>query len=142
MSNEDNPYYTLLELMAAQGSINNPIPFLLGKITSVEPLLIQVNDLQLEREDLLISTRLLDKSKKVKIIANKVEGTVTGSISGTCSGVDGGSVSGSIVDGKLNGLNMSEGNIELLDPIFTIGDSVILLMSSDQQTFVLLDIVR
>lgn len=142
MSNEDNPYYSMLELMASQGSINNPIPFLIGKIISVEPLLLQVNDLQLEREDLLISTRLLDKSKKVKITATAVTGNVTGSVSGTCSGVDGGLVSGSVVDGKLNSLNMSEGVAEILEPIFSIGDSVVVLMSLDQQTFILLDIVR
>lgn len=122
MDQLDNPYMNMIEIMRHQGSANNPIPFLLGRVVSVEPFLVQTEDIQLDREDVLINSSLLKGYKEeVKINATSVSGSLNTEHGGT-----------------LASFNMSSGTSEKLKDDFNVGDSLVLLVSADQQKYVVL----
>ena len=106
----DDPYMSFVEMMRNQGSSGNQVPFLLGKVISASPLLIQAGNIQLEREDLLINEALISGyTRKVEVRPD--------------------------ISDSYNA------DIETKDD-FKINDQVILLMSPDQQQFILLCKVR
>lgn len=73
-----NPYNDIISIIRNQGSHSNPVPFLLGKVKSVSPLLIIVDGQQFTRANfkinkLLISLEnelLLNIGDDVKILTN------------------------------------------------------------------------
>lgn len=67
MNKEDNPYFTLAQLIKQPTQIQ---PVVTGKITSVSPLLINANGIQLDKNDLLINKDLLKGTKKTVNINN------------------------------------------------------------------------
>lgn len=123
MNNEDNPFMTLAENIKNMGS-NKQQLFYIGKVISIAPLVVDIGELQLDREDLLINKDLLKGIKrKVKINATTVTGNVVTEHSGT-----------------LKTFDMQDGYIENLEDIFKINDKVVLI-TNDQQLFVILCIV-
>lgn len=98
MDKEDNPYMNLLAIMRQQGAVSNPVPFMLGSVISSMPLLIQVGEIQLERDELMINTSYL-------------------------------------LESPVKGLDYNEYS-------FKVGEQLALLMSQDQQQFILLCKVR
>ncbi len=126
MDNQDNPYINLLGLMRVEGSVNNPVPFLIGKVVSANPFLVQVDNIQLERKDLLINSELLSgTSKEVSISAESVTGSLNTEHGGT-----------------LDSFNMTNGSIININNNFSVSDKVVLLMSKNQQQFILICKVR
>lgn len=98
--------------------------FYIGKIISTTPLVVDIGELQLDREDLLINNSLLKGAKeKVKINANNVTGNVVTEHGGT-----------------LKTFDMQYGYIENLEDIFKVNDKVVLI-TNDQQLFIILCIV-
>ena len=61
MNNKDNPYFTLAQLIKQPTQIQNVI---LGKVTSISPLLVNANGIQLDKKDLLINKDLLKCTKR------------------------------------------------------------------------------
>ena len=126
MNDNDNPYISLIEGMRVEGAANNPVPFMIGVVNSVSPLIVQVGEIEFDEEDLLINDSLLSGNKqKVKINASSVSGNVV-----TEHG------------GNLNSFNMSSGDLEILDDVFKKGDRVVALISQDQQQIVIICKVR
>lgn len=59
MSNEDNPYINLIELIKELGSENNPIPYMTGKVISTNPLVVDIGEIQLGKEEILVNKDLI-----------------------------------------------------------------------------------
>lgn len=58
-NNIDNPYFSLAEQLKKQ-SKNNITPIIIGKITSVSPILINCDNIQLDQDDILVNKSLLN----------------------------------------------------------------------------------
>lgn len=98
MDLQDNPFMNLLEIMRQQGSVNNPVPFMIGSVINSMPLLVKVGEIQLERDDLLINKSYL--------------------------------------------LEEEIGGYDYTEKTFKVGEKLTLLMSQDQQQFILICKVR
>ena len=61
MNNKDNPYFTLAQLIKQPTQIQAVVK---GVVTSVSPLLINANGIQLDKNDLLINKDLLKGTKR------------------------------------------------------------------------------
>lgn len=124
MDKQDNPYLNLLEIMQNQ-SKETPKSFVVGDILSSEPLSIKVaENIILDREDMLINDFLLAKySRKIKFKENSVNGSIP-------------------LEKSLASSDMTEREIETLEDSLKDGDKVVLLLSEDQQQFILLCKVR
>lgn len=123
----------LLSIMQEQGERNNtPYPSI-GKVKSVDPFLVQVNDLTLYKDDLYIPTDLLQNNISGEITLN---GTLTGTtstnniISGTSYNTHNHSLQSATFKGSFTTNNSTQ---------FEIGDLVILLPLSNKQKYVLLN---
>lgn len=124
MDKQDNPYLNLLEIMQNQ-SRETPKSFIIGNVLSADPLSIKVaENIILDKEDMLINDFLLAKyNRKIKIKGTSVNGSVS-------------------PEGTLTSFDMAEGEVETLEDYLKAGDKVILLLSEDQQQFILLCKVR
>lgn len=58
----NNPYSELLGVMRRQGGKSNPPSIQIGIILSVSPLVIKINNLQIDKDNILIADTLLKKS--------------------------------------------------------------------------------
>lgn len=124
MDKLDNPYLNLAEMMKKNKG-TNIVPFFIGKVISANPLLVQAGNIQLERDDMLINEFLLKNHKrKVHIKSKNMDADLN-----------------SKKDFKVSNIDMYESEIETEDD-FKAGEQVVLLMSTDQQQFVLLCKVR
>ncbi len=122
MNNEDNQFITLAQNIKSIAG-NKQQVFHVAKVISISPLVFDIGKLQLDREDVLINTDLLKGTKrKAKIKATSVTGNILNS-------------------GTLNSFDMQDGEVENIEDAFKVGDEV-LLVTNDQQLFVLLCIVR
>lgn len=120
MNREDNVYFTLAEkLTGLKSDVSTGI--YIGNVTSVSPLLIICEGLQLDRKDLLINKDILkDTKRKVKVVASEVTGNVKTEHGGT-----------------LDSFSMAEGTVTNIENKFSVGSKVVLL-SQDNQKFILL----
>ncbi|KUO58970.1 MAG: hypothetical protein APF84_05815 [Gracilibacter sp. BRH_c7a] len=70
MMNTQNPYSDLIAIMQSQGTKYNPPHLKIGKVTNPLPqLLIIVDELQLDRDNLLMSEHLLDHTRTAGMAA-------------------------------------------------------------------------
>lgn len=124
MDKQDNPYLNLLEIMQNQ-SKEIPKSFVIGSVLSAEPLSIKVaENIILDREDMLINDFLLAKyNRKIKVKGNSINGDVSPEV-------------------NLVACDMTDVEVETLEDSLKTGDKVILLLSEDQQQFILLCKVR
>lgn len=105
MANEGNPYFQFIEEMRKQASETRRISFIIGKVKSADPLLIEAGTLQLDRSDVLISDYLLPGYEREVLIGTNTENMV-------------------ILDG------------------LKAGEQVLILISEDKQTFVIVSRLR
>lgn len=65
-----NPYSTIVEIMRAQGAASNPPSIQIGVVIEPPPnLIIKVNDLQIDKDNLLIADYLLTEHKRRIVIS-------------------------------------------------------------------------
>jgi hypothetical protein len=56
-----DPYNKLIEIMREEGSVNNPLPFLVGTVMAAYPdIIIKVDTTQFDKEDFLISENIIN----------------------------------------------------------------------------------
>lgn len=60
----DNPYNKFLELMREEGAYSNTTGVIIGVVKSVTPLLINIGKVDLDKDNLLVSSMLLDNYKR------------------------------------------------------------------------------
>lgn len=111
MNKEDNPFFTFAEKIKGNNEQNL---YYIGTVISKTPLIIDIGQLQLEREDILINEQL-KKNYKTKIKITKK-------------------------DDESSDSNIPEGEIENIEDVFNINDKVVLI-SNDNQIFILVCIV-
>lgn len=132
MYNEkDNPYNNFLGIMREQGEMNNPVPFLIGEVKTANPLTVAIGDIVLERKDLKINSFLLKGYQRRWNLATTTATGVTGERSG-----GGGDASFASHSHDQHTLGVPDGTFTTLDD-FAAGDEVLILMSQDQQQYIL-----
>lgn len=136
MDKLDDPYNTIVQSMREEGAASNPTPFFVGEVLTPNPLLIQVGDIQLEREDVLINEMLLSgHTRKLQLEHTSVTGDTTASSGGS------GYAEYASHSHSINDMAIASGTYITLDD-FQSGDKLVLLMSQDQQQFIVLCKVR
>lgn len=68
MTEQGNPFFGLLEQMKKQADSVDKDSFIIGKVKSADPLLIDAGEMQLFRNDVLISDHLLAGHKRTFLI--------------------------------------------------------------------------
>lgn len=64
MNSLDNPYSGIISIMREQGAKNNPPSIMLGKVVNINPLLVQVGDIQLDKDNLYVADYLMPNYKR------------------------------------------------------------------------------
>lgn len=64
MNNLDNPYSGIINIMREQGAKNNAPNIMLGRVVRNSPLLIQVGDIQLDKDNLYVADYLMPNYKR------------------------------------------------------------------------------
>lgn len=136
MDRQDNPYLSFVQSMREEGAASNPTPFLIGEVLHHNPLLIQVGEIQLEREDVLINEFLLAGYER------RLQLNVT-TATGNTDSTSGGSGDDSFASHShvVSTIGIKDGAYKTLDD-FSKGDKLLMLMSQDQQEFVVVCKVR
>lgn len=94
----------LFENMRSKGAMDNPSSLQLGEIISIEPLMIKIGELQLDKNNLLIAEHLLTHKRKFALNTT--------------------SASGSNGSGTLNNISISNGEFEFKS-VLEVGNTVV-----------------
>lgn len=62
-----NPYNDIISIMRNQGAHSNPVPFLIGKVKSVSPLLVIINGEQFTRANFRINKALIGEENALML---------------------------------------------------------------------------
>lgn len=130
-----NAFAELLDTMREMGAKDNPITVLVGKVTSASPLVVKINEIEIDKDNLLIADYLLagyERDGKIegigKLQASGTLGTITSPAgSGTLDSVN--------ITTQENGSSI-EGKIKLSDGL-KAGDVVGLFPVEGNQTFII-----
>ena len=69
---KENPYSKMIEIMQKQGATSNPPSIQIGEVIEPPPnLVIKVNDLQIDKDNILIADYLLKEHKRRIIISGE-----------------------------------------------------------------------
>lgn len=110
-----DPYQTMLE--AFGGDAAQPAGLVLGKVTSVEPLKVLVGGNTMEQDELRCNPALLGGGRRVsgKLTGNGSVGNAAGAVEITV-----------------------EGTLEDKDPIWTVGDELLMLPIEEAQRYIII----
>lgn len=132
-NSEDNPFLSMIGIMRAQGEINNPVPFYIGTVATVSPLSVRIGDITIGRELMKVNTFLLKGySRRMRLAETAATGQTEEK-----SGGGGGYEAFSSHSHQQKTIGIPDGTYTTLDD-FSEGEEVLLLMSADQQQFILL----
>lgn len=132
-SNEDNPFLSLVGFMREQGEINNPVPFYVGTVATAEPLTVQIGDITISRDVMKVNAFLLKGySRRLRLD----ETGATGQTEEKSDDRDSYEAFSSHSHNQRT-IGIPDGTYTTLDD-FSEGDEVLLLMSADQQQFILI----
>lgn len=67
---------TILNIMRTQGAKDNPPSLMLGKVSCINPILVQIGDLQLDKDDLYINKTLLEYNRDINLSITVASDTV------------------------------------------------------------------
>ncbi len=85
MRDPNDPYYKILEIVKKSLESSFRDSFLVGKVTSVNPLTFEVGGMPLSRKDVLISDHLLEGYKRI-ITLNSEQETLLAAADGLNTG--------------------------------------------------------
>ena len=123
---KENPYSNLIEIMQKQGSSSNPPSIQIGIVVDPPPnLIIKVNDLEIDKNNILISDYLL-KGYKQKITIPETIATGRTSEAGEHSHSH-----------SVNRIGIVDAEITLVDAL-KVGDKLVVLPTSDMQTYIII----
>ncbi len=72
---KENPYSKMIEIMQKESANTNPPITQIGKVISPQPLIIEVGDLQVDKDNILIADYLLQNYKrKIKVPESETTG--------------------------------------------------------------------
>lgn len=117
--NIPDPYNSILQRMQNQGKKFNPPSIDIGKVISIDPLVININNLPLKKENILISDFLLPNYKrKISIPSTNATGSTT--------------------NGSISNISISDAELNFTDYGFKKDDMLACLATSDEQTYIVL----
>jgi len=134
----DSPYAKLLGMMRSEGGYSNPPSIIIGTVVSDNPLIVDVGDLEVDKDNLYVADYLLKEHKRefktdqMEITAQ----TVSGGGSHTHSYPDG-TITGGAHTHNINELTVTKGEIEYTDTLKK-GDEVAVMPTADLQTYIIL----
>lgn len=131
MEKESNPYLDLVELIKEGGTEINSVSFFIGEVAGSNPLMIKFGEVYVGREDILINQYLLKGHKRSLSLAATTATGITGNRSGGSY-----DESFSSHNHDMNTLGIPSGEFTTLDD-FAVKEKVLMLMSADQQTIIL-----
>ena len=132
MTKEDDPYFSLIDMMQEEGKAFNPTPFFIGKVVNADPLSVQVGDIIIEKENMKINSMLLGGyGREISIAETGATGT-TGSASRGGNEYD----AFASHSHSIQSVGIPNGKMTMLDG-FSVGDEVALLASADKQQYIL-----
>lgn len=124
-----NPYSKIVKLIRNEGKFFNPPSILLGVVLSTQPSLsIKVNDLQINKENLLIADNLLGTYTRQFDIPSTTN--INDAISSTSVGEHGSHTH------SINSIGI-DGTINFIDTL-KVGDNLAVLPTEDMQIFIIL----
>lgn len=132
MTKEDDPYLSLLQIMEETGAALQVAPFYIGTIVSSNPVIVKVEDIQIERKNLKINRALLPGYSRRLSMASAA---ATGSTAGE---------SGGSGESSFSNHSHGHGTIGIPGSTFTTldtfipGEEVLLVRSKDGQQYVLI----
>lgn len=132
-SNEDNPYYSMIGMMRKAGKESNGSPFFIGTVKATAPLTVQVGDIPITRKNMKINRHLL-KGYTRQMRLDTTEGTGTTAAESYSTSDEEAFRSHS--HGQQT-IGIPNGTFTTLDD-FSVGDEVLLLVSADDQQYVLI----
>lgn len=125
----------IVGIMREQGSTYNPPSICLGKVISVEPIMIKVGDLPLNRDNLLMSDILLGSyGRKAEFDLMGIASSTTESTSGG-SGYDSFASHSHSISGALGYKATGELTFE---SYLKVGDTIVLIPTEDEQIYIAL----
>lgn len=74
MNKEDNPFFSIVEIMRREGAAENPTPFFIGTIANTTPLTIRAGDTEIERKNMKVNASLtkgLQKGEEVLLLMSR-----------------------------------------------------------------------
>lgn len=130
MERNSNPFMDLAGAIG-KGGAGKGASFFVGHVASAAPLVVETGDISITREDMKINQYLLKGHKRRYSLAETTATGITGNRSGGSY-----AESFSFHNHDMNTLGIPEGEYTTLDD-FAVGETVLMLCSEDQQTFVL-----
>lgn len=130
MERNSNPFMDLAGVIGGAGATKGA-SFFIGHVASVAPLVVETGDISISREDMKINQYLLKGHKRRYSLT---ETTATGITENRSGGSFAESFSSHNHD--MNTIGIPDGEYTTLDD-FYVGETVLMLCSEDQQTFVL-----
>lgn len=113
-----DPYVKMLNLMKKKGAEQNPPTVCIAKVIEPPPnIILQTKDLQLYKDDIIISERLVDYKQDISISCSASGGVSCG--------------------GQLQNINIEKQEMKFWK-ILKVGDEVAVLPTGDNQTWIVL----
>ncbi|AZV57921.1 DUF2577 domain-containing protein [Clostridium sp. AWRP] len=120
--NVKNPYSEIINLMRDQGSQYNPSSIELGIVSSTDPIVVQLGDLPLDKDNLYIADYLKQGySRQISIPSTDA--------------------SGSTSNGSISSIGLPKANLNFSDSGLKEGDIVALIKVSTTRYLILLKVV-
>ena len=125
---KDNPYSKLIEQMQRQGKNMNTPSIQIGRVVSPDPLTVEIGELQIDKDNILISDSLLsDYKRNIKLSNTNVSGSTN-----NAEIEDKGSH-----EHNIDSLSINSANIEFTDRLKT-DDKLAILSTENKQTYIIL----
>ena len=129
---QSNPFFDMVGLMQEEAKGVQNAPFFIGTVLQAVPLCIQIGEIQVDRAHLKINDALLTGYTRSLALATTAAQGQTKAVSGGS-----GEASFSSHSHSLETVGFSQGTVTTQDGLKT-GDEVLVLMSADQQQFMVL----
>lgn len=132
MTQEDNVYGNLLQLMQEIGAEHSPAPFFIGTVAQAEPLVITLGEISIERSNLKVNPALLaGYCRRLRLDTTAAIGETAQRSGGS------GDASFSSHSHGQSTIGIPDGTFTTLDTL-KVGDEVVMLMSADRQQYIVL----
>lgn len=158
------PAAQLLDIMEYHGAVNNPPTVTIARIINVEPLAIQMGKLQIDKDNIFISTRLIPEYKRAYQMEGSAHIKYPGIFANTTTTNDGGEhASDHMHDVKQMELTTAPDDftaygggdkdhcskqpvapgkyLTYKDYGFKIGDQVLVIPTTDSQMYIIVDVI-
>lgn len=115
---KQDPFAELVKAMRSEGAKFNPPSLRVGVVTSVNPLLVKLEELQLTKEDILIDASLIEHNEEFSLDSTPARGSVS-------------------TGGNLSNLSIEKGSLKIKTRLKK-DDLLVLIPTQDKQIWIIL----